>query len=173
MENSKKTAPFFGGKNDKNVSYELGSTFTWINPEYANQKGWQLEQEHLDRIADGTIKYLIIALDAETLEVDGGLGGIEIILNSQVNGICLDYKSFPWCWDTKTQTGGYTSYNDLMNSGYASLDSKFVYLKYEIPLHPDYKNFKTEMASADWGQISVQYGIGMRHFPFANAYLQG
>jgi len=155
------------------ISYELGSTYTWTNPDNANQKGWALDQEIRAKITVDTFKYCVIALDAGIIQTDGGLGGIEIILNSKNNGFCMDYKSFPWNWDRKTQRGGYISYKELLNSGYATLSSGLIYLKYDILSHPNYKGFKAEMPSANWGQISIQYGIGIRILPFVNAYLQG
>jgi len=156
----------------KKFSHELGGKFSWVNPVYTNQRGWELNQELRSFITNGTIKYLIIALDSTAVKTDGGLGGIEIILNSQKNGISLDYKSFPWNWETSTQTGGYISYIDLIKEGHAYIDSGNLFLNYNITQHPSYSIFKTEMSSADWGQISIQYGIGMRIFPFVTAYLK-
>jgi hypothetical protein len=101
------------------------------------------------------------------------LGGIEIIINSQNNGFCLDYKSFPWNWDNKTQTGGYISYDDLLTGRFATHHSGIIHLKYYITLHPNYTSFKNEMTSAVWGQISIQYGIGIKELPLVNAYLTG
>ncbi|MCL2196476.1 MAG: hypothetical protein FWB77_02550 [Treponema sp.] len=155
------------------VSYELGSRFTWFNPDQPNQKGWSLDEDLRAKIADGTIKYFIMALDAETVRTDGGLGGIEISFNSQNTGFCMDRKSFPWNWDMVTQTGGYASYNILFIGEHAILDSDIIHMKYDITTHPDYRAFKKEMSNADWGEISIQYGIGIRILPFINAYLQG
>jgi len=45
------------------ISYELGKTFTWINPDNANQRGWGLNQEKRTEIANGKIQYLVLALD--------------------------------------------------------------------------------------------------------------
>jgi len=160
-------------KDNINVSYELGKAFTWINPDNANQRGWELNQEIRSRIAGGKIDYLVLALDDTKVKAIGGLGGIEIIMNSQNNGFRLDYKSFPWYWDSKTETGGYTSYNDLLTGRFATLNSGIIHLKYDITSHPYYAEFKDEMNSAVWGQISIQYGIGIKNLPFVNAYLTG
>jgi hypothetical protein len=156
-----------------NIFYELGKTFTWINPDNVNQRGWELNREIMLKIADGKVEYLILALDDAKVKALGGLGGIEIIINSHNNGFCLDYKSFPWNWDSKTGTGGYTSYNDLLTGRFAVLNSEIIHLKYDITSHPHYKEFKNEMTSAVWGQISIQYGIGIKDLPLVNAYLTG
>ncbi|MCL2441536.1 MAG: hypothetical protein FWD14_07325 [Treponema sp.] len=157
----------------KKFSYELGSDFTWVNPAYTNQRGWTLDQKVISQVADGTIKRLVIVLDAAVIQADGGLGGIEIILNSQNNGINLDYRSYPWNWRSDTQTGGYISYSDLLSEGHATISEGKLYLMYDLTSHPNFPGFKKEMSSAEWGQISIQYGIGMRIFPFVTAFLQG
>ena len=162
---------FNNAKNGINCSYELGETFTWINPDNANQKGWELCQDIRQKTANGKIECLILALDDKKVKNIGGLGGIEIIFNSQNNGFCVDYKSFPWNWDSKTKTGGYVSYEDLLTGRFAVLDSGIVLLKYYITMHPNYAEYKNEMASAEWGQISIQYGIGINDLPLVNAYL--
>jgi hypothetical protein len=161
-------------KADKNTpafSYELGK-FTWISPDYPNHKGWALDEDLRAKVADGTISNIIIALDSATVKVDGGIGGVEIILNSHNNGFCIDQESYHWCWDEEAQSGGYISYEDLLECGYATLCSEIIYLRYDITEHPNYKGFKTEMSCAEWGEISIQYGLGMRIFPIVNAYLQ-
>ncbi|MCL2210581.1 MAG: hypothetical protein FWB95_01520 [Treponema sp.] len=155
------------------VSLELGSRFTWSNPDQPNQKGWALDNNLRAKIADGTVRYFIIALDAETVKTDGGLGGVEVSFNAQILGFRMDHRSFPWNWDIITQTGGYASYNLLFSGGHATLDSEIIHLRYDITTHPDYKEFKKEMSDAEWGEISIQYGIGIRILPFINAYLQG
>jgi hypothetical protein len=157
---------------DMNVSYELGA-FTWINPDNANQKGWGLNQEKRTKLADGKIQYLVLAMDDKEVKRLGGLGGIEIILNSMDNGFRIDYKSFPWYWDRKTKTGGYTGYDDLLTGRFTVLDSEILYLKYDITSHPYYPGFIKDMGSGIWGQISIQYGIGISDLPLVNAYLIG
>jgi len=164
MENIDETAPA--------VSYELGSRFTWSNPDQPNQKGWELDKNLRAKIADGTIRNFVISLDAETVRTDGGMGGIEVSVNAQNLGFRMDHRSFPWNWDIITQTGGYTSYHLLFSGGHAVLDSDVIYLKYDITTHPDYNAFKKEMSEAEWGEISIQYGIGIRILPFITAYLQ-
>jgi hypothetical protein len=159
------------GREGINVSHELGNTFTWINPDNGNQRGWELDKEIRSQIACDKIKYLILALDNTKVKAAGGLGGIEVIINSQNNGFRLDYKSFPWNWDSKTETGGYISYDDLLTGGFAVLNSGIIHLKYDITSHPYYTEFKNEMISAVWGQISIQYGIGIKDLPLVNAYL--
>jgi len=156
-----------------NYSFELGKDFTWTNPDNDNQKGWGLSQEIRSKLSDGTIDYFIIALDDSNVKVLGGLGGIEVILNSRTNGFCIDYKSFPWYWDRKTRMGGYISYNDLLSKDFTTLNSGKIYLKYDITSHPDYKGFLKDIISGEWGQISIQYGIGIKDLPLANAYLIG
>ena len=158
---------------DNAVLYELGSRFTWSNPEQPNQKGWALDENLRARIADGSVRYFNVALDAETVRLDGGLGGLEVSFNAQNLGFCMDHRSFPWNWDMNSQTGGYISYTLLFSGGHAEMDSNVIYLKYDMTTHPDYKNFKKEMSDAEWGEISIQYGIGLRILPFINAYLQG
>jgi uncharacterized Fe-S cluster protein YjdI len=168
MEN---TATPFDVRGDINVFYELGKTFTWINPDNVNQRGWELNREIMLEIASGKVEYLILVLDNTKVKALGGLGGIEVIINSQNNGFRLDYRSFPWNWDSETGTGGYTSYNDLLTGRFAVLNSGTMHLKYDITSHPYYTDFKNEMTSAVWGQISIQYGIGIKDLPFVNAYL--
>jgi hypothetical protein len=157
------------------LSYELGSTFTWVNPDSANQKGWEINHEIRSKIADGSIKSFVLALNAEDIKTNGVLGGIEIIVNSQDTGFCLDYKSFPWYWDVDAQTGGWISYDDLLIKSHTLLDSSLspavLYLTYDITSHPIYAKFKEAMRSGEWGQISIQYGLGIKSLPFVNAYL--
>jgi len=153
--------------------YELGKTFTWNNPDNVNQRGWELNREMMQKIANGEIKYLVLALDDKRVKMIDGLGGIEVIINSQNNGFCLDYKSFPWNWDSKIETGGYISYDNLLTGRFAILHSGALHLKYDITSHPNYADFKNEMISAVWGQISIQYGIGIKDLPLINAYLTG
>jgi len=69
--------------------------------------------------------------------------------------------------------GGYTTYNDLLSKDFTTLNSGIIYLKYDITSHPDYKGFLKDMISSDWGQISIQYGIGIKDLPLVNAYLIG
>jgi len=156
-----------------NVSYDLGKTFTWDNPDSVNQRGWGLNQEIRGKIADGIIDTFILALDDKVVKILGGLGGIEIIFNSKNNGFCIDYKSFPWYWDKKTEMGGYTSYSDLLAGRFVTLKSGIIYLKYDITSHPDYTGFVKDMMTGSWGQIAIQYGIGIKDLPFVNAYLTG
>jgi hypothetical protein len=163
----------FNSRNGINVSYELGKIYTWGSPNHVNQSGWELNQEIRSKIACSEIEYLILALDDTSVKISGGLGGVEIIINSQNNGFRLDNKSFPWYWDSKTETGGYTSYNDLLTGRFAFLNSGVIYLKYDITSHPYYTEFKNEMASAEWGQISIQYRIGIKDLPLVSAYLMG
>jgi len=170
MENNTIPANIIDGMS---VSYDLGKEFTWINPDNANQRGWGLTQEMRSKIADGKINHFILALNDTEVKRLGGLGGIEIILNSQNNGFCLDYKSFPWYWDSKTEMGGYTSYSDLLAGSYTFLDYGIIYLKYDITSHPNYAGFKKDMISGIWGQVSIQYGIGIKDFPLISAYLIG
>ncbi|MDR2596063.1 MAG: hypothetical protein LBC76_01960 [Treponema sp.] len=158
---------------DMNISYELGMKYTWINPDNANQKGWNLDKETRLEIANGKFDTLVLALDDKKVKALGGLGGIEIIFNSQENGFCLDYKSFPWYWDKETRIGGYTSYNDLLSERFTFLNLGIIYLKYDITSHPNYTGFTKDMFSGIWGQVSIQYGIGIKDLPLVNAYLMG
>jgi hypothetical protein len=171
MQEIESTSFPFNDKDSINLSYELGKSFTWSNPDQVNQRGWELNQELRAKIADGKIEYLVLAFDDTSVKTSGGLGGIEVIVNSQNNGFQLDYKSFPWYWDSETETGGYTSYNDLLTGRFAFLNSGIIYLKYDITSHPYYTEFKKEMVFAVWGQISIQYGIGIKDLPLVNAYL--
>ncbi|MCL1958016.1 MAG: hypothetical protein FWF68_00290 [Spirochaetes bacterium] len=156
-----------------NNSYELGKTFTWVNPDNVNQKGWGLNHETRSKLSDGTIDYFVIALSDAKVRTLGGLGGIEVILNSQINGFCIDYKSFPWYLDRKTRRGGYTSYSELLSREFTVLNSGVIYLKYDITSHPEYKGFIKDMISGNWGQICIQYGIGIKDLPLVNTYLIG
>jgi hypothetical protein len=163
-------------KSTASASYELGSTFTWINPSSAAQKGWELNKEARTKISDGTFKYLVLALNADAIKANGVLGGIEIIFNSENTGFCIDYCSFPWYWDVEAKTGGWISYDDLLSNNSTVLDSSvtpgIIYLGYNLTSHPKYNGFKNAMHSEEWGQISVQYGLGIKNLPFVNAYLK-
>jgi len=157
------------------MTHELGSKFTWHNPDQPNQKGWALDKETRQKIADGTYKQFVIALDAGILQTDGGMGGIEVSINSLKNGFCMDFNAFPWNWNSETEKGGYIGYIDLLAGGYATRESQsdVISLIYDLTSHPNYADFKAEMSSAEWGEVSIQYGIGIRYLPFVNAYLQG
>jgi len=165
MQNKSKDTPL--------VSYELGGVFTWSNPEQPNQKGWTLKEEIRTLIADGAVEYFVLSLDHKMVRENGGLGGIEVSFNSADTGFCMDFKTFPWNWDRRDRSGGYISYADLMAGEYAAVDSNLISLKYYIKVHPNYQSFKEAMSCAEWGEISIQYGIGIRILPFINAYLQG
>jgi len=155
------------------ISYELGSVFTWSNPDQPNQKGWALNEEVRTLIADGAFEYLVLALNHDMIRANGGLGGIEVSFNSLDTGFCMDFKTFPWNWDRKDHSGGYISYTDLMAGGYVTLEADLIKLKYYIRTHPNYSNFKKAMTNAKWGELSIQYGIGINILPYINAYLQG
>jgi len=158
---------------DMSISYELGMPFSLINPDNAKERGWRLSKEIRSKIADGIIDSFVIALDDKIVKIIGGLGGIEIILNSQNNGFCIDNRSFPWYWDSKTETGGYISYNNLLAGRFTVLHSGILYLSYDITSHPEYVGFIKDMISGCWGQIYVHYGIGIKELPIVNAYLMG
>jgi hypothetical protein len=156
---------------DALISFKMGD-FTWINKEQPDiQKGWTLKQEIRERIADGTIEYLSLALDDTAVKTSGGLGGIEINFNSQATGFQLDYKSFPWYWDKATGGGGWIGYPDLLEKYFTKLDSGILYLKYDITRHPYYNAFKKAMASAEWGELSIQYGMGLKYLSIVDTYL--
>jgi len=160
-----------GVADGKKVYCELGKAFSWGNPDDSNQKGWVLNREIRAKIADGIVGNFILALEDTKVKTLGGLGGIEVILNSQNNGFCLDYRSFPWYWDVKTETGGYISYGDLLAERFVVLNSGIIYLKYDISAHPNYIGFIKDMIFGNWGQILIQYRIGIKDLPVVNAYL--
>jgi hypothetical protein len=157
-------------------SHELGGRFTWSNPDSASQKGWELNPDIREKIADGTIKNFVIALNADTIQAADTLGGIEVIFNSRNTGFCIDTFSFPWYWDVETEKGGWIGYNDLLNENCSMLDSsvspRIIYLTYDIKNHPVYDAFRSSMPSAEWAQLSIQYGLGIKNMPFINAYLR-
>jgi hypothetical protein len=156
---------------DALISFKLGD-FTWINKEQPNtQKGWELKPEIREMIANGTIEHLSLALDDSAVKTGGGLGGIEININSRATGFQLDYKSFPCYWDKATGGGGWIGYTDLLDKYFTKLDSGILYLKYDITRHPYYSAFKKAMADAEWGEISIQYGMGVKNLPIMDAYL--
>jgi hypothetical protein len=155
---------------NKSFSYELGQ-FTWKNPDNADgQVGWELNREIMDKIADGTIRYFFIALNAAVIKTSNTMGGIEIIVNSKESGFCKDDFSFKWNWDNETKTGGWISYNDLLNESCSSLDSDIIYLRYDITSHPSYDAIKEAMSCAAWGQFAIQYCLGIKNLPFVNGY---
>jgi hypothetical protein len=156
--------------NDKSFSCALGE-FTWESKERPNmQKGWLLAPEIRAKIADGAINYFVLSLNASKIESRGGLGGIEIILNSLITRFKIDYSSFPWHWSSASNTGGWISYADLLKESYVKLDSGTLSLKYKMAAHPYFDAFKTAMSRADWGEIAIQYGLGISNLPFINAY---
>jgi hypothetical protein len=156
---------------DALISYKMGD-FTWTNKEHpAIQKGWALEPEIREKIADGTLEYLTLALDDASVKTSGGLGGIEINFNSLATDFQLDYKSFPWYWDKETGCGGWIGYSDLLDKYFTKLDSGILYLKYDLTRHPYHNAFKKAMLSAEWGELSIQYGLGLKYLPIIDAYL--
>jgi hypothetical protein len=149
---------------------ELGE-FTWENKEQPDtQKGWLLDQEIREKIADGTIEYFVLALDMSALQTKGGICGLETIINSQATRFKIDPSAFPWYWSGVTKTGGWISYEDLITKNYIVTDSGVLYLKYKIISHPSYDAFKTAMASAEWGEFAIQYGMGVSTLPIVNAF---
>jgi len=139
-----------------NIIYELGK-FTWINEnEPKSQKGWLLDEDIRKKISDGTIKYFVLALSAEEIKRVSILGGIEIILNYDTNGQKHHEMAFSWNWDSKTKTGGWITYADLLIEKCVTLDSDIIYLEYDITMHPYYNAFKNVMASSKWGIFAIQ-----------------
>jgi hypothetical protein len=152
------------------VIIELGF-FTWSNTNNPMQKGWSLYQDYRTKIAEGIIKYFYLALKDDVIQANGGVGGIEVILNSRETGFRIHNQSFPWYWDKDTNKGGWINYDDLLQESFVTLNSGKIYIQYDITTHPYYEVFKTDMALAEWGQLSIQYGLGMKDFPVVDGYL--
>jgi len=112
--------------------YELGE-FSWLNEfEPKSQKGWELNQEIRGKIADGSIKFFVMALNADRIQKIGILGGIEIMFNYDTSGQKQHDKAFPWNWDKTTEKGGWITYRDLLNERCVKLDSGVIYLEYNL-----------------------------------------
>jgi hypothetical protein len=165
-----KCASFMANRCADSYAYQLGD-FTWENRENPNsQKGWLLGQEIRKKIADGTVKFCVIAHDEKKIKDSGGLSGIETIINSQTTRFKIDYSAFPWYWSNATKSGGWISYGDLINVKNIVRDSGVIYLKYEIESHPYFNAFKPAMAIAEWGEFALQYGMGINNMPYINAW---
>jgi hypothetical protein len=126
--------------------------------------------EIMSTITADKIENLIIAPNNTKVKTLIRLERIEIKINSQSNGLRLDYKSFLCYCDNKTEMG-YTNYGDLFTWRFAVLNSEIIYLKHNLTTYPHYREFKTEKTSVVCGQIYIQCGIGIKDLPLLNAYL--
>jgi len=138
--------------------------YTWADIDHV--RGWNTENETRAKIADGTIKYFVMGLDAASVQNAGGLNSINIIFNYNTDGIQADNSAFPWNWDSQTNSGGWISYDDLIKhhneGGYgAHLSNEGVlYLQYDLRDHPDYNNFKTAITAASFAEFGIQVHVG-------------
>lgn len=146
------------------VTYDLGAKYTWTAkanddaPDHDSVRGWELDETIRAKIADGSIKYFVIGLDAAAVQTAGGLGSIGIILNADGMGAWNQYdQAFPWYWDKDAPEGttGWISYTDLIGDYGAGVVDGVVYLQYDITAHPGYSGFKTAVGSATWAQFGL------------------
>ena len=159
-------------KEPEGVSFELGG-FNWENSkEPGSQKGWELTPEIRAKIADGTIKYLVLAFNAATIEDYGFLPGMEIITNSSATNWTEHPTAFSWNWNNDAGPG-FIGYDELFAKNNVEIKSGIIYLSYDIRLHPSYEAIKTGMVSADaWLQLIVQCYETIDDLPLVNAYLR-
>jgi len=143
--------------------YHLTPRYTWTDGG-DERRGWLLSSEIRAKIADGSLKYFVIGLDADAVQTAGGLLAINIGLNRE-NGFSDDSKAFPWYFE-EDKTGdhadlnGWISYEDLVKpieqGGYGAIENEYsLWLQYDLAAHPGYEAFKTAMASAYWAQIGL------------------
>ena len=151
------------------IKYDLGD-FTWTNKDQTTQedsshvRGWDLSQENeiKSKIADGSIRYLVIGLDAASVEAANGLNGIGIIFNADGCSWDNDNRAFPWYWEEdKDYFNGWISYNDLTDwSKYGvNIYNNTLYLQYDLTQHPSYESFKEAISTAAWAQIGLDVSL--------------
>jgi len=169
--------------------YQLGSRFTWTDGD-DNLRGWLLSPEIRAKIADGTLKYFVIGLDAEAVEAAGGIGGIGIVFNGEggygEDGYSNHEQAFPWYW-AEGKTGshadwnGWISYEDLIKApgsgGYGATKNEYgLWLQYDITTRPDYDAIKTAMGTATWAQFGLNvyeaWKNGAQWIPIRTALLK-
>jgi len=150
---------YIPGGNGGDVTYDLG-LYTWTNNNHNSIRGWDLDQNIRGKIADGSIKYFVIGLNAASVSTANGLNGIGMIFNA--DGLWGNHeKAFPWFYVEGTKTeyntawNGWISYIDLTGAYGAGVVDSVVYLQYDLREHPDYNTFKTAMSSATWGQFGL------------------
>jgi len=137
------------------VMHHLGTEYSWTDANDST-RGWILSDEVRAKIADGSIKYFLIGLNANTIADAGGLGGINIIFNrSGAGGYSSDEQAFPWNWNSVTETGGWISYADLTGTYGAHVQDGVLYLRYDITTHPGYEAFKAAVVSAEFAQLGM------------------
>ena len=140
------------------VTYNLGTTYTWTHEN--SVRGWELTPEIRAKIADGSIKYFVIGLNAASISTAGGLGGIGMIFNASNFSYSQHDKAFPWFHaEGKTEynsaRNGWIPYADLIGTYGAGVVDGVVYLQYDLTQHPNYNAFKTAMSSGTWAQFGL------------------
>ena len=157
--------------------YNLGA-YTWDASDSA--KGWMLISDIREKIADGSIKYFVIGLNAASVQAAGGLGGIKIIFNA-ASGWNEDGNAFPWYYEAgKDFWNGWIPYDDLIGDapeGYgADVVDGVVYLQYDLTSHPGYSAFKTALPSATWAQFGLyvfeEWKDGKTWHPVSTAFFK-
>jgi len=149
--------------------FTLGA-FTWIsdsNPN--NQNGWALDGNVRGYIADGTIKYFVLALKYSEIDFTGdnkdGIGGLDIIFNSTPQG--WKQNASPW--------EGWVNKDEILDKEYTDYDedNDILYIWYDLTQYSDYEGYKSSMGGG-WAQFALQYwspNIAALHI--VNAYLLG
>jgi len=136
--------------------------FSWDGGD--NAQGWNLDADTKGKLADETYKYFVIGISAETVEKDGGLSGIGIVINYAGGQYDTDYEAFPWYWkNNKTGeyagSNGWITYENLTGTGTgkygAEIEDGVIYLKYDLSAHPSYNAFKAAIGAAQWAYIGI------------------
>jgi len=138
----------------EDVYHNLGGTFSWTDGG-DSIRGWFVSEGIREKIADGSIKYLLLGLDEDTVQSVGGLGGIGIFVNAPDGVSGDDSKAFPWYWANPAENdyNGWISYAEL--SDIVFVEDGVMWLEYNLTTHPNYSAWKTALAAAEWAQIGL------------------
>jgi len=147
---------------DNGIKYDLGE-FTWTNSNNgtpdSSVRGWDLFENNLsvirENIANGNIKAFVIGLNAASVQASDGLNGIGIIFNTD-NFWNNHQAAFPWYYDSDgKEMNGWITYDELLE--YADVKDGVIYLKYFLPMHPRYNDFKAALGSVS--TTYAQFGL--------------
>jgi hypothetical protein len=119
-------------------------------------RGWSLNSDIRQAIADGTLDQLTFAFNAAMVQERYGLPSIGIIFNSDGTDWTHDNGSFPWNYDENDPDNtGWINYNELLNYENAEFKHGLIYLTYDLTSHSAYDSFITTMADDTWGEIAI------------------
>jgi len=147
--------------------YHFSTRYTWTNGGDSN-RGWLLSPEIRAAIANGTIKYFVIGLDAEAVSERGGIAGIGMVLNREGTGNYTNHEqAFPWYYEDgksgpHADWNGWISYDALTTEYGATVNDWGLWLQYDLTSHPGYTAFKTAMGAPDtyWAQFGINIWKG-------------